>query len=72
MMIKASSDEGDAVWEPFGGLFTACLAARNNGRRAFGAEIDRTYFHYATKRLIQESCQYLLPGYQGGLRELAE
>jgi DNA modification methylase len=62
MIIKASSDKGDVVWEPFGGLFTACLAARNSERRAFGAEIDRTYFHYAIKRLIQESRQYLLPG----------
>ena len=72
MMIRASSDEGDVIWEPFGGLFTACLAARNSGRRAFGAEIDRTYFHYAAKRLIQESSQYLLPGYRGDLRELHE
>lgn len=62
MVINASSDEGDVIWEPFGGLFTACLAARNNRRRAFGAEIDPTYFHYAVKRLIQESHQYRLPG----------
>lgn len=51
MIIKASSDVGDVVWEPFGGLFTACLAARNIGRRAFGAEIDPMYFHYAVKRI---------------------
>ena len=61
MIIEASSDKGDTVWEPFGGLFTACVAARSLERRAFGAEIDPTYFHYAVKRLIQESCQYLLP-----------
>jgi hypothetical protein len=60
MIIRASSDKGDIVWEPFGGLFTGCLAARNSSRRAFGAEIDRTYFHYAVKRLIQESRQCLL------------
>jgi len=62
MIIRASSDEGDVVWEPFGGLFTACLAARNCSRRAFGAEIDPTYFHYGVNRLIEESRQYLLPG----------
>jgi hypothetical protein len=62
LIIKASSDEGDVVWEPFGGLFTACLAARNAARRAFGAEIDPTYFHYGVKRLIQESRQYSLLG----------
>lgn len=61
MIINASSDKGDVVWEPFGGLFTACIAARNNGRRAFGAEIDPTYFHYGAKRLTQESLQYPLP-----------
>jgi len=61
MIIRASSDKEDVVWEPFGGLFTACLAARNAGRRAFGGEIDPTYFHYGVKRLIQESRQYLLP-----------
>lgn len=52
MIIHASSDKGDVVWEPFGGLFTACLAARTIGRRAFGAEIDPTYFHYGLKRLV--------------------
>nr|WP_277988986.1 DNA methyltransferase [Ktedonosporobacter rubrisoli] len=60
MIISASSDEGDVVWEPFGGLFTACMAARSNGRRACGAEIDLTYFHYGVKRLMQEVRQYPL------------
>jgi site-specific DNA-methyltransferase (adenine-specific) len=60
MIIQAASDVGDVVWEPFGGLFTACQAAGDAGRRAFGAEIDPTYFHYGVKRLIQESRQYPL------------
>jgi hypothetical protein len=60
MIINASSDLRDVVWEPFGGLFTACLAARKSERRAFGGEIDPTYFHYAIQRLIQESRQYPL------------
>ena len=64
MIIRASSDQGDIVWEPFGGLFTACIAARSCNRRAFGAEIDPTYFHYATKRLTQESAQRLDPEYE--------
>ena len=54
MLIKASSDEADVVWEPFGGLFSACIAAHKSGRRAFGAEIDPAYFHYASCRLTQE------------------
>jgi site-specific DNA-methyltransferase (adenine-specific) len=39
------------VWEPFGGLFTAALAARSLGRRAFAAEVDATYYQYGLKRL---------------------
>jgi DNA modification methylase len=57
MLIKASSDPGDVVWEPFGGLFTSCLAARRLGRRAFGGEIDPAYFHYGTERLKREVSQ---------------
>jgi DNA modification methylase len=51
MTISAASDVGDVIWEPFGGLFTACLAARSLGRRAFGAEIDPTYYQFGIDRL---------------------
>ena len=51
MIIKASSDETDVVWEPFGGLFSACVAAKLCRRRSFGGEIDPTYFQYGIKRL---------------------
>jgi site-specific DNA-methyltransferase (adenine-specific) len=57
MLIKASSDPGDVIWEPFGGLFTACVAAQRLGRRAFGGEIDPTYFHYGVERLKREASQ---------------
>ena len=60
MIIQASSDSNDVVWEPFGGLFTACIAARRLGRRSFGAESDPTYFHYGMNRVIEESRQRLL------------
>lgn len=53
LIVSASSIEGDVVWEPFGGLFTACLAARRLGRRAFGAEIDPTYFQLGVQRLCE-------------------
>ena len=61
MLIKASSDSGDVVWEPFGGLFSACVAARRLGRRAFGGEIDPTYFHYGLERVKREASQHHLP-----------
>lgn len=49
-IIRASSDPGDVVWEPFGGLFSGSLAAREIGRRAFAAEIDPTYYQYGVRR----------------------
>lgn len=61
MTIQASSDPSDVVWEPFGGLFTACVAARRLNRRAFGAEIDPTYFHFGVARLNRVTSQHLLP-----------
>jgi site-specific DNA-methyltransferase (adenine-specific) len=50
-LVLASSEPDDVVWEPFGGLFTACLAAKRTGRRAYGCELDGTYFQYAVERL---------------------
>ena len=60
MLIIASSDEGDTVWEPFGGLFSACVAARLCRRSSFGGEIDQTYFYYAIKRLSNSDSQLSL------------
>jgi len=52
--ISACTDEGDVVWEPFGGLCSASLAALFSARRAFAAEINPDYFQVATWRLRQE------------------
>ena len=49
-IIESSSDEGDVIWEPFGGLFTASLAARQSRRRAHAAELDATYYQYGVER----------------------
>jgi hypothetical protein len=54
VIIEASTELGDVVWEPFGGLFSACIAARRLERPAFSAEIDPTYFHYGVERLKAE------------------
>ena len=53
-IIQASSDPGDAVWEPFGGLFGASAAAQTIDRRAYAAELDPTYFQYGTERLQRQ------------------
>lgn len=49
-IIEASSDDGHVVWEPFGGLFSASLAAKQLGRKAFAGEIDSTYFQLGLSR----------------------
>jgi len=54
-IIEASTTPGGVVWEPFGGLFSASVAARELGIKSFGAELDPTYFHYGVDRLKQEA-----------------
>lgn len=49
-IIQASSEPNDVIWEPFGGLFSACVAGAELGRKCFGAEIDFDYFQLAVKR----------------------
>ena len=53
LIIQASSDEGDVVWEPFGGLFSASLAAWKCKRIAYAAEIDSTYFQLGVQRFTE-------------------
>lgn len=52
LIIEASSDIGDVIWEPFGGLFSASIAARKLNRRTFGGEIDSTYFQIGLQRFL--------------------
>ena len=52
LIIEESSDPNDVIWEPFGGLFTSALAARQLGRRAYASEIDPVYFSMAKARFI--------------------
>jgi hypothetical protein len=53
--IASCTDAGDAVWEPFGGLCSASLAAVQLGRRAYAAETCSEYFEAAAKRLRNEA-----------------
>ena len=50
-IIKVASNEGDTVWEPFGGLCTASVAAVEAGRDAFAAEPDPYFSSLAERRL---------------------
>ena len=51
LCIESTSDPNDVVWEPFGGLCSATIAAHRLRRRAFAAEINPKYFELAAKRL---------------------
>lgn len=54
LIIEASSDKGDVVWEPFGGTFSATVAAKMLERKAFAAEIDQTYYQFGLDRVLNE------------------
>jgi hypothetical protein len=53
-IISASSDVGDVVWEPFGGLCSVAVASLRTGRRCYSAEINSEYHRLASTRLKQE------------------
>ena len=51
LIIRASSDVGDLVWEPFGGLCSGAIASQRLGRRCLSAEIIKEYYEMAVRRL---------------------
>ena len=53
-IIQASSDKRDVVWEPFGGLCSATVAAGRLMRRACAAEINPVFYKAAVERLRNE------------------
>src|SRR6266851_5584250 len=50
-LITAVTEPGVVVWEPFGGLCSASVAAVRLGRRAFTAETDPAFADLAAERL---------------------
>lgn len=64
MIINASTEAGEIVWEPFGGLFSGALAAKMLNRKAFAAEVDSTYFQYGVSRFSEGSQQHFDLGFQ--------
>jgi DNA modification methylase len=51
--VKAYTDPGDIVFEPFTGSGTTLIAAHQNGRRGFGSEISPKYVAVTLERLAQ-------------------
>lgn len=57
-IIKASSNPGDVVLDPFSGTFTTCAVARRLGRQAVGIELQEEYIKIGLRRLaIQKEFQ---------------
>ena len=54
-IIRSSSDPGDVIWEPFGGLCSAAIAALRTGRKAYASEINPKFYNAAKERLLHES-----------------
>ncbi len=50
-IIKASSNEGDLVLDPFSGTFTTCFVAKELGRNSIGIELEDEYVKIGLRRL---------------------
>lgn len=64
--IEPSSDYGDVVWEPFGGLFSAAFAAKQIRRKAFSCEKNPMYYRIGISRFT-DSRQEILSNVGGNL-----
>jgi site-specific DNA-methyltransferase (adenine-specific) len=51
LILRASTEPGDLVWEPFGGLCSVAIAALKLDRRCLSAEIRRDFYEIAVRRL---------------------
>ena len=60
LTIRASTDEGDVVWEPFGGLCPGAVVSYRSGRRYHGAEIIPEFYAAAAERLAA-ACRTYAP-----------
>ena len=54
LCIRVSSDPGDVVWEPFGGLCSAAMASKYLGRDCYAAEINQEFYDKAVDRFAYE------------------
>lgn len=50
-IIKASSNKGDTILDPFAGTFTTCAVAKQLGRKSIGIEMNENYFKIGLRRL---------------------
>lgn len=50
-IIRASSNIGDLVLDPFAGTFTTCAVAKQLGRRSLGIELNKDFVKIGVRRL---------------------
>lgn len=50
-IIKASSNKGDLVLDPFAGTFTTCFVSKELGRHSIGIELQEDYVKIGLRRL---------------------
>jgi site-specific DNA-methyltransferase (adenine-specific)/adenine-specific DNA-methyltransferase len=50
-VVKASSNPGDLVMDPFAGTFTTCAVAARLGRRTLGIEVNEGYVKVGLRRV---------------------
>jgi len=50
-IIKASSNEGDVVMDPFSGTFTTSFVAKSLGRKSIGIELQEDYIKIGLRRV---------------------
>ncbi len=51
LIIRATTDKGDVVWEPFGGLCPGAVVSHHLGRQYYAAEIIPEFYTAAVERL---------------------
>lgn len=55
LIVRVCTDEGDVVWEPFGGLCPGAIASYDLKRKYYGAEIVPEFYYAATERLARHA-----------------
>ena len=58
--MKAGTNEGDLVLDPFAGSGTTAIVAQRLGRDFKAVEINPDFFHFAQERFTARTSQMLL------------